>query len=161
MTNASMTQHASLVIINGTGVLIRGEAGSGKSELCLHLLERQHQLVSDDAVLLTQQNDALIGRPPQTLTQQLHLRALGLVNPAALFGRHAIATESTVDMAVQLCQQLPATQTTRLNFPGDTITLINTTLPLLHLPTQSTAPPAVRLETYVKHFTLMASSINQ
>ena len=45
-----MTQHGVLVDVYGTGVLLIGESGIGKSETALELIKRGHRLVSDDVV---------------------------------------------------------------------------------------------------------------
>jgi len=42
--------HGTLVAVYGRGLLIAGEAGVGKSELALQLVERGHRLVADDLV---------------------------------------------------------------------------------------------------------------
>ena len=45
-----MTLHGVFMEIYSIGVLITGEAGSGKSELALELVTRGHRLVADAAV---------------------------------------------------------------------------------------------------------------
>ena len=49
-----VTLHGVFMEIYSIGVLITGEAGSGKSELALELLSRGHRLVADDAPEFTQ-----------------------------------------------------------------------------------------------------------
>ncbi len=156
--SASLTLHASLVQLNQTGVLLLGPSGSGKSELCLHLLERGHQLVSDDAVTLSVENTALTGQPSTPLLQSIHLRALGLLNPVHHFGLQAVIPRSTISLAIQLIEHYPKDMPTSLSLPNTSITFLNYTIPLLYLPTLSAVPAAIRLESYVKHFTLMTST---
>jgi serine kinase of HPr protein (carbohydrate metabolism regulator) len=47
------TVHATCVSLNGKGVLLRGDSGSGKSDLALRLIDRGALLVADDLVHLT------------------------------------------------------------------------------------------------------------
>ena len=65
MTNADGTSlHATAVAVAGSGVLIRGAAGSGKSSLALALIEDPRgdsKLVADDRVVLAAQGGALEG----------------------------------------------------------------------------------------------------
>ena len=45
-----IVKHGVLVDVYGTGVLITGESGIGKSEAALELIKLGHRLVTDDAV---------------------------------------------------------------------------------------------------------------
>ncbi len=61
-----VTLHGVFMEIYSIGVLITGEAGSGKSELALELLSRGHRLVADDAPEFTQiAPDVLDGTCPE------------------------------------------------------------------------------------------------
>lgn len=49
--------HATLVSLNGKGILLTGKSGSGKSDLALRMImEYQAQLVADDRVDLVLKN---------------------------------------------------------------------------------------------------------
>lgn len=68
-------------VVNGVGVLIRGPAGSGKSQTALELLDRGHSLISDDTTELHPGcRQRLEARAPGTTAGLLHLRALGTVS---------------------------------------------------------------------------------
>lgn len=71
--------HASLVAFGPVGVLIRGPSGSGKSQLCLQLMDRNASLVADDQVKLSVENNRLMGKAPEALAGMLEIRGLGLV----------------------------------------------------------------------------------
>ncbi|MCF0126302.1 MAG: HPr kinase/phosphorylase, partial [Clostridia bacterium] len=45
--------HATVVQINGIGVMIQGESGIGKSEVALQLIKKGALFVADDAVEIT------------------------------------------------------------------------------------------------------------
>ncbi len=73
-----MPFQATCVSINGRGVLIRGEPGSGKSSLALALIDRGAVLVGDDGVELTEVGERLYADPPETIAGKLEIRNLGL-----------------------------------------------------------------------------------
>ncbi|MBO6891739.1 MAG: HPr kinase/phosphatase C-terminal domain-containing protein [Roseibium sp.] len=78
--------HANCVIVGTRGLLIRGEAGSGKSELTDTLLhharERGHlgRLVADDRVVLTSCDDRVLAHVPDTISGQLEVRGHAIVD---------------------------------------------------------------------------------
>src|SRR5690606_38033714 len=77
--------------VYSVGVLITGEAGSGKSELALELITRGHRLVADDAPEFTQiAPDVLDGTCPDLLQDLLELRGLGVLNIRQMFGDTAV-----------------------------------------------------------------------
>jgi HPr kinase/phosphorylase len=85
----SQTIHATTVSLNGLGVLLRGEPGSGKSSLALQLMEQPGtgladtvlaaRIVADDQTVLTLQNGKLQATAPDALKGLLELRGLGLL----------------------------------------------------------------------------------
>lgn len=70
--------HASCVAINGRGVLVTGPSGSGKSDLCLRLIDRGAMLVSDDQTVLNKEGGLLLASPPATIAGQIEIRGLGI-----------------------------------------------------------------------------------
>ena len=70
-----MQIHASCASRRGSGVLLVGPPGSGKSDLLLRLLARGFDLVSDDR---TEIEDGL-ARPVPALAGLLEVRGLGIV----------------------------------------------------------------------------------
>lgn len=75
-----MTTHASAVSIDGKGLLILGSSGSGKSALALELIALGAQLIADDRVLLTRQEDRLIAESPPALSGLIEARGVGLLH---------------------------------------------------------------------------------
>jgi HPr kinase/phosphorylase len=71
-----MLMHASCAARDGSGVLLTGAPGSGKSDLLLRLLDRGFSLVADDQVDIG--NDGM-ARPPEALAGLLEVRGLGLM----------------------------------------------------------------------------------
>jgi serine kinase of HPr protein (carbohydrate metabolism regulator) len=75
------TVHASAVLVGETGVLIRGEPGSGKSSLVLALLDGDPpaRLVADDRVVLAVAGGRLVAAPPDSLSGLIEIRGQGIV----------------------------------------------------------------------------------
>jgi len=83
--NALPTIHASAVLAGARAVLIRGPAGSGKSQLALKLIQAAShgqrvfaRLVADDRVHVQAAHNRLIVRPPDALAGLLEVRGLGI-----------------------------------------------------------------------------------
>ncbi len=80
------THHACALQINQTGILIKGQSGSGKTSLMMGLLERAKQentngfLVADDQVSLIRENDNLIAITPKQIAGMVEIRGFGIVN---------------------------------------------------------------------------------
>ncbi|WP_298962318.1 HPr kinase/phosphatase C-terminal domain-containing protein [uncultured Roseibium sp.] len=80
--------HANCAIVGTIGLLIRGDAGSGKTSLCDLLIEvalsrgNFGRLVSDDYVHLSVQGARLIAEAPETIRGRMEVRGFGLVEQA-------------------------------------------------------------------------------
>lgn len=79
--------HGVLMDVLGTGVLITGDSGVGKSELALELVSRGHILVADDAPEFRRiAPETLEGSCPPLLRDFLEVRGLGILNIARMYG---------------------------------------------------------------------------
>ena len=82
--------HGTLVGFAGSGVLLTGPSGSGKSDLALRLIDTPGlglgnvlaaaRLVADDQVLVHAEGDQVVGRPPPALAGRLEVRGIGIVS---------------------------------------------------------------------------------
>lgn len=98
------TIHGVLTEVFGIGVLITGNAGIGKSETALELIERGHRLVSDDTVRLKNISGTLLigtGANP-ALAHHMEIRGIGIINVAAMYGIGAIREKKQVQLNVCL-----------------------------------------------------------
>ncbi|MEM7175408.1 MAG: HPr(Ser) kinase/phosphatase [Chlamydiota bacterium] len=94
--------HGTLVRVYGTGVMIEGEAGIGKSEAALGLVAKGHQLIADDRVLIRKRiNDQLIGKGAELSRHLVEVRGIGLVNVAHLYGAGCVQDEVEIDMVIR------------------------------------------------------------
>ncbi|WP_195759487.1 HPr kinase/phosphorylase [Spiribacter sp. 2438] len=91
-----------LVSIQGRGVLLRGAAGSGKSDTALQLIERGHPLVADDAVDLQRLDGRLTACAPVLGRGLLFIRGIGVVDVATRYGQTAVLASAPLDLLVDL-----------------------------------------------------------
>jgi HPr kinase/phosphorylase len=74
-----MLLHATCVDIAGAGVLLRGQSGSGKSDLALRLIDDGAVLIADDQVELRVEEGAIVAVSPASIAGLLEVRGLGIV----------------------------------------------------------------------------------
>ena len=92
MKQSQIFLHGTCVSVGGEGVLILGEPGSGKSALALRLIDEpgygisgvllRSELVADDQVIVTRDQDRLMASAPAALRGKLEIRGLGIVTLA-------------------------------------------------------------------------------
>ncbi|TKJ41532.1 HPr kinase/phosphorylase [candidate division LCP-89 bacterium B3_LCP] len=98
-----LTMHGSLVDVYGTGLLLTGRSGIGKSEIALDLVERGHRLVADDVVIITKKAEGiLIGSGPEMLKHFMEIRGVGIIDVWQVFGVRAIRLQKRVEVQVEL-----------------------------------------------------------
>jgi len=136
-----------MLSLNHFGVLLKGESGSGKSELALALLDRGHQLVSDDAVELHSVQNRLIARAPIKLRGFLGIRQIGIIQVEQHFGSNALCTEQAVDLIIHLQQTVNSNP-----FPTSWLEqiLLGCSIPTISLQQQDPTHLALLVETAVK-----------
>jgi len=110
-----VTVHGVYMEVMGTGVLITGQSGIGKSEIALELLSRNHRLIADDAVELIRVGpDVLVGQCPQTLSHYLEVRGLGILDVRMMFGETAVRHKKKLHLVVRL-EELTAEDMARID----------------------------------------------
>jgi len=98
-----ITRHGVLVEVYGTGVLILGESGIGKSETAIELLKRGHRLIADDAVEIKRVDvDRLEGAAPSLIKYYVELRGIGVIDVRRTFGIGAVKLSQQIDLIVKL-----------------------------------------------------------
>ena len=103
--SAAVQLHGVLVRVLGTGVLLIGESGIGKSECALDLITRGHEHVADDVVDVTVADDeTLIGRAPELIYELLEIRGLGVINVREVFGNKSTRRECNINICVELAK---------------------------------------------------------
>jgi len=94
--------HGVLVHVFGSGVLISGESGVGKTEIAIELLRRGHTFVSDDAVQIFQRGADIFGTAPEITRSLVAVRGVGIANVTDVFHRAALLTECRIDINVEI-----------------------------------------------------------
>jgi serine kinase of HPr protein (carbohydrate metabolism regulator) len=119
------TIHASCVAVNGTGVLIRGASGAGKSRLAHKILLAAPvygftaMLVADDRVALAVRSGELVAAPPGPLKGLIEIRGLGIAHLPYL-------EQTPVGLVIDLMEQgeiprMPDTKQSRISLQGVTL----------------------------------------
>ena len=97
------TRHGVLINVYGTGLLITGNSGVGKSEAALELIRRGHRLVTDDVVEIRKMNNnSLVGTSPKITQYFIELRGIGILDVKTLFGVEAVKEKQTIDLVIKL-----------------------------------------------------------
>ena len=100
--------HASMMVVNGHGILITGASGVGKSDLCLQLLDRGHLFVADDMVRCEKQGQQIIGSLPIHAKPQIAIRDIGIIDVEQHFGRQCICDRHPIHLAIHLTDGRPS-----------------------------------------------------
>lgn len=72
--------HGTCVDLKGSGILIVGRSGAGKSSLAVGLLALGASLVADDQCELVSKNDGIRISKPAALPNSIEMRGVGLVS---------------------------------------------------------------------------------
>lgn len=109
MSSKLLAKPGVLLQVFGQGVLLQGEAGIGKSELALALLDRGHALVADDRVEFERDAQAnLYGSGRLGFEGLMVVRGLGTLNVMKLFGESAFVARSKISLVVLLQSHVEA-----------------------------------------------------
>lgn len=131
----TVSLHGTLVDVYGTGILLLGKSGIGKSECALELVERGHRLVADDMVFIKLQgNDELLGASSEKIQHHMEIRGLGIINVKSIFGVGAIRNQKRVNMVVTLEKWSQKTEYERTGLAADHYEILGISIPQLVLP---------------------------
>lgn len=127
--------YGSCVAVEGIGVLLLGDSGSGKSDLALRLIDEGALLVADDQVALDVGGGELVASAPREIAGRIEVRGIGIVDLEAV-------AEAPLRLAVQL---VPADAVPRL--PEESSwKFLGMGIPLIFLaPFEASATAKVRL----------------
>jgi len=132
----AITVTGSLVETQGTGVLICGESGIGKSECILALLRRGAALVADDVTRVSRlESDQLYGTSAlPEMRGYLEIRGLGPINVIQLFGIAAYRMRKEIDLVVLLKLWVAGEPLDRSGLDSETYRILGVDLPQVTIP---------------------------
>jgi serine kinase of HPr protein (carbohydrate metabolism regulator) len=140
VAQAGLNIHATGLVLDGVGLLIRGPSGAGKSLLALELLDRtaarngDGRLVADDRLDLHRRDGLLFMGAPTAIAGRIELRGRGIVcRPYIASGR--------VDLIVDLVEELVR----MLEEAALTTDLLGVTLPRCPVPRRGVIDSAHQL----------------
>lgn len=151
--------HGELVDVSGTGVLIRGDSGIGKSECALELIKRGHIFIADDVVEIQRRwGHNLVGSCPTMLKHYMEVRGLGILDVPMLFGVGAVLEETNIDMEVVLTTP-NANPIDRLGVDQKTNNILGVEVPSLVLPVTPGRNLAILIEVAALNYRLKNQGI--
>jgi HPr kinase/phosphorylase len=155
--------HGVFLEVLGTGVLLKGDAGVGKSELALELITRGHRLIADDVVDLKHvAPETLEGVCPSLIRDFLEVRGLGILNIRFLFGEIAVKPQKNLKLIVELVhpQEIGEVGLNRLDMVASTETILGVAIPKVRIPVAAGRNLAVLVEVAVRNHLLKRRGIN-
>ena len=155
--------HGVFMEVQGFGVLIKGNAAIGKSELALELISRGHRLVADDIVdFFKISPERIEGRCPALLQDFLEVRGLGILNIRALFGDNSVKPTKPLDLIIQLefADALHPLGLDRLNVKTQHECVLGVDITKVVIPIAAGRNIAVLLEVAVRNHILLLRGIN-
>jgi len=155
------TRHGVLVNVYGTGMMITGNSGVGKSEAALELVKRGHQLVADDVVDIRRVTEnRLIGESPELVRHFMEIRGVGIIDIATMYGVGAVIRSKSIDMVVHLELWQAGKEYDRLGMTENYTEILGVRLPSLLLPIHPGRNLAIVLEVAARNFRLKQMGYN-
>ncbi|HEY0841358.1 HPr(Ser) kinase/phosphatase [Methylotenera sp.] len=159
----TISVHGVFMEVQGFGVLLKGEAAIGKSELALELISRGHRLIADDIVdFFRISPERIEGRCPPLLEDFLEVRGLGILNIRALFGDNAVKPTKPLDLIIQLekadLQTLQMLD--RLSIKTQHEEVLGLKVTKVHIPIAAGRNIAVLVEVAVRNHMLLLRGVN-
>ena len=114
--------HATTVDLDGTGVLLSGPSGSGKSDLALRLIDGGARLVADDRTDLALVDGCVVASAPREIAGRMEVPGLGILEKAP-------AAETVLALVIEL---VDTKDIERIPQPA-TITLLGVDVPVVRL----------------------------
>ncbi|MEF3694324.1 MAG: HPr(Ser) kinase/phosphatase, partial [Candidatus Cloacimonadota bacterium] len=128
------TIHATLLDVFGSGILLTGKSGIGKSECALDLVNRGHSLVGDDLITLRFVDDVLVGRSGKNFGHFMEIRGVGFVNVERMFGIERVRTQKTIDLQIELMPWQENMDYERIGLSNSYAEHLGCKIPIIYLP---------------------------
>jgi len=153
-------KHGVLVDVFGTGILISGNSGIGKSETALELIHRGHRLVADDLIDLKNVNDVIYGSSPELIKHFMEIRGVGIIDVRAIYGVGSIISEKRVELLIELEKWDDNKVYERVGFKLLEEDILGVKVPKLIVPVMPGRNLAIVIEVATRDFRLKKSGYN-
>ena len=155
------TRHGVLVDVYGSGLLITGESGVGKSETALELVKRGHRLVADDVVDIRRvSDDRLVGESPELVRHFMEIRGVGIIDIATMYGVSAVLPSKSIDLEVKLELWKQGKEYDRLGLTDEYGEILGVKVPYILIPIHPGRNLAIVLEVAARNFRLKQMGYN-
>lgn len=135
MTDNKIVRHGNLLRVKNVGVLITGASGIGKSELSIALLDRGHQIVSDDATEIYRDEGVLVGTCPEPIKGFMQINHIGTINIKKIFGNNAQIEKQVIDVNIALQDPQETDLPAHAMKPTESkTTFLDVKIPTFHVP---------------------------
>lgn len=155
------TMSGVLLSVRGTGVLLTGESGMGKSETALELIRSGNALISDDRVDIQHVHNHVVGHAPDIIKGLLEIRGIGIIDVEKMFGAMAMADKAQIDLVIKL---VPFESDAEYNRIGDETMrytrIMDVLVPTIILPVSAGRNTAALVESAVTNFRLKSAGFN-
>ncbi len=149
------TMSGVLLNVYGSGVLLVGESGMGKSETALELIRNGHVLVADDRVDVQHIHNDIYGHAPTIIKGLLEIRGIGIIDVEKMFGASALSDETQIDLVIDLVPFDPNTEYDRIGDEASRYTkILDVMIPTIILPVSAGRNVRVLIESAVTNFRL-------
>ncbi len=157
----SETIHGGLLNVYGTGILIKGESGLGKSEIALELIKKGHLLIADDRVDVFRVHNKLVGKPAEVLAGLLEIRGVGVIDVARMFGVTSVSKSVGVDLVIELETWDIDSNYNRIGIEEKKYyKILGIDVPKVVIPVREGRSMAVVIETAVRNWVLQEQGLN-
>ena len=147
--------HGVLLDVNGSGVLITGRSGVGKSEAALDLITRGHRLVTDDVVNIKLiAKKILMGSGSDITKHKMEIRGLGIIDICAIFGIGSIRNRKRIELVIKLEHWDNGKEYERLGLEEKTHRILGVDIPMIIIPVRPGRNIATIIEVATKNHRL-------
>lgn len=149
------TVHGVFLEVIGTGVLLSGRSGIGKSECALDLILRGHRFVADDVIHVDKPGPAtLVGRGNDLTSHHMEIRGLGIINIRDLFGAPATSRMKKMELVIRFEEWDSSREYDRLGLEEGTVEILGVRLPSPLIPVSPGRNLATIVEVAVRNHLL-------
>ena len=127
-------EHGVLLEVFGTGVLITGDSGIGKSETGLDLISKGHKLVSDDIIKIRRAYNRIVGTSPETTRHFMEIRGVGILDIERMYGVSSVKEEQEINLVVHLEEWDSDKEYDRLGFDEYYKNILGVDVPMITIP---------------------------